>query len=224
MGYWGDEDLEVWVEEGATPTYVKSSRRAFIGESEPDMQHGDLWFDPDEAVALTRAAGDVTFSDSGLAIITGVSNVQAALAMVDAKFEEQDAAWTSYTPTWTGSTSNPTLGDGTLVGTYRVSGKTLWFRLYLAAGSTTTFGSGNYGFSTNLPVTFKTGINQVAAASIEDNAPSVNRYPTTALLTGGTNTIARILTSSGGAGASNTSPFTWAASDKIIINGCVEVD
>lgn len=84
MPYWGDEELEVYVEEGATPTYQRSTRRCFIGTQEPDMNNGDIWLDPSEGVTATRAAGDVTFSDSGLTVITGVSNVQAALAAADA--------------------------------------------------------------------------------------------------------------------------------------------
>ena len=32
------------------------------------------------------------------------------------------AAWTSFTPTWTGSSSNPAIGNGTLEGKYRLTG------------------------------------------------------------------------------------------------------
>lgn len=86
MPYWGDEELEVYVEEGATPTYVRSTRRAFIGVNEPEgMNDGDLWIDPSEDEDfINPAASDVTFSDSGLAVITGITDVQTALAAVDA--------------------------------------------------------------------------------------------------------------------------------------------
>ena len=64
------------------------------------------------------------------------------------------AAWTSYAVSWVGSTTNPTIGNGTLTGAYKVIGKTCFVRINVAAGSTTTFGSGNYSFSlpfTSLP-------------------------------------------------------------------------
>jgi hypothetical protein len=57
--------------------------------------------------------------------------------------------WTSYTPTWTAST-NPTVGNGTLIGRYFRVGRTITFQINLTMGSTTTYGSGNYDFA--LPV------------------------------------------------------------------------
>jgi hypothetical protein len=61
------------------------------------------------------------------------------------------AAWTSYTPTWTASTTNPAIGNGTIAGAYTRIGKTVLFRVNITAGSTTTYGSGQYRIS--LPVT-----------------------------------------------------------------------
>lgn len=63
-----------------------------------------------------------------------------------------DTAWTTYTPTWTAATTNPTLGNGTLVGRYmRVDGRTIVAHINLTIGSTTTLGTGGYSFA--LPVT-----------------------------------------------------------------------
>lgn len=59
-------------------------------------------------------------------------------------------AWTSYTPTWTASGSNPVLGNGTLVGLWAKVGRTYVVHINLIPGSTTTFGSGTYSFA--LPV------------------------------------------------------------------------
>lgn len=55
-------------------------------------------------------------------------------------------AWASYTPTWT-ATSNPSLGNGTLVGRYHKIGRTVVVEINLIPGSTTTFGSGGYSFA-----------------------------------------------------------------------------
>lgn len=60
-------------------------------------------------------------------------------------------AWTSYTPTWTAATTNPALGNGTLVGRYNKIGRQVTFHINLIPGSTTTFGAGGYSFA--LPAT-----------------------------------------------------------------------
>lgn len=56
-------------------------------------------------------------------------------------------AWTTYTPTWTASTTNPSLGNGTLVGRYQKTGRLVACHINLAPGSTTTLGSGGYSFA-----------------------------------------------------------------------------
>ena len=65
------------------------------------------------------------------------------------QFKAIGDAWTSYTPTWTGSGGNPAIGNGTLAGKYIQAGKLVVFQITIIAGSTTTFGTGNYG--TSLP-------------------------------------------------------------------------
>jgi hypothetical protein len=61
------------------------------------------------------------------------------------------AAWPSYTPAWTASTTNPALGNGTLIGRYMRIGKTVHVSITLTVGSSTNVGSGTYLFS--LPFT-----------------------------------------------------------------------
>lgn len=61
--------------------------------------------------------------------------------------------WTAYTPVWTAQTSDPALGNGTLEGRYMRFGKTIFFRVVLTIGSTTTVGSNFWKFT--LPFTAK---------------------------------------------------------------------
>ena len=56
-------------------------------------------------------------------------------------------AWTSYTPTWLSSGTAPALGNGTISGAYRQSGKLGQLHILLTIGSTSTFGTGIYRFS-----------------------------------------------------------------------------
>ncbi|WP_405883679.1 hypothetical protein OG747_36850 [Streptomyces sp. NBC_01384] len=56
-------------------------------------------------------------------------------------------AWIPYTPVWTAPTTNPSLGNGTLIGRYQKVGRDVHFHINLTCGSTTTYGSGGYGFT-----------------------------------------------------------------------------
>jgi hypothetical protein len=53
-------------------------------------------------------------------------------------------AWTSYTPTWSATTTNPVIGNGSISGRYLAVGKFVQVKILVAPGSTTTFGSGTY--------------------------------------------------------------------------------
>jgi heptaprenylglyceryl phosphate synthase len=57
------------------------------------------------------------------------------------------AAWESWTPVWTASTTNPVIGNGFIVGTYCRINKIVIAEGYVIAGSTTTFGTGTYRIS-----------------------------------------------------------------------------
>lgn len=54
---------------------------------------------------------------------------------------------TSYTPTWSAITTPPAIGNGTITGKYLAAGKFIRFRVTIAMGSTTTYGSGQYTVS-----------------------------------------------------------------------------
>ena len=54
----------------------------------------------------------------------------------------QTGFWTAYTPTLGASGTVPSLGNGTLVGKYTQIGLTVFYKLQLTLGSTTTLGSG----------------------------------------------------------------------------------
>ncbi|MFF8485151.1 hypothetical protein [Streptomyces antibioticus] len=56
--------------------------------------------------------------------------------------------WQPYTPAWTASTTNPTLGNGTLAGRYcLLPNRTCIAVIRLVIGSTTSIGSGTYLFT-----------------------------------------------------------------------------
>lgn len=118
--------------------------------------------------------------------------------------------WDTYTPTWTASSSNPSLGNGTIVGRFTRVGKTVTVSITLTMGSTTTYGTGNWRFSY-----------PVAVRSSPDAAPdfgSGRAYDSSAPL----RYVLSCLASSAGItcdadgfdpNVGPTIPFTWAQGD-----------
>ncbi len=84
-------------------------------------------------------------------------------------FHDQGAA-ISYTPTWTAQSANPSLGNGTLVGSYFQKGLLVDVFLNLTIGSTTTLGTGLWLFS--LPFAF-TGTSPVCAGFVTNTGGAV---------------------------------------------------
>lgn len=67
-------------------------------------------------------------------------------------------AWASYTPVWTGSVTNPTIGsNGSITGAYCQIGKTVFLRFAITFGSNTTYGSGYWRISVPSGVTIAGG-------------------------------------------------------------------
>lgn len=121
-------------------------------------------------------------------------------------------AWTTYTPTWTSSGTQPAIGNGTLTGRYAKIGKWVTVQVVLNCGTTTTYGTGNYYVS--LPVTGATPFSSYASlgsgyafnsatASIKLVGVMANDLSTTRVQFTGNDIL--------DLGA--TSPFTWQ-------NGC----
>jgi hypothetical protein len=92
----GGSSAWVW-NAAATPNYEQEPIEMWVGPEDPvddgaTPNWGDLWFDPNEHDGyIDVVASDVTFSDSGLVVITGVDNVQTALAMADAALADLQA-------------------------------------------------------------------------------------------------------------------------------------
>lgn len=114
----------------------------------------------------------------------------------------------NYTPIWSGDIAPPAIGNGTLLGTFSVVGKKIFNRVYLRAGSTTTFGTGQWRFT--LPITGPGGVYYFGPAGTYDADPGV-----IASATGynGSSTNGTCFTGAGFIHA--TSPFTWAVNDEL---------
>jgi hypothetical protein len=117
-----------------------------------------------------------------------------------------------FTPTWTATSTNPAIGNGTLEGKYMQFGKMCYVRYRLVIGSTTTTGSGGWRFS--LPFTARTNsINDGAPAGgySEDNAVAGYRIVACSMGSGGTTVCPQ--NGTGNSDYASNTPFTWGNAD-----------
>lgn len=152
---------------------------------------------PDEIIAIWR---DET--DSRWRVIGGASH----------------GRWQAYTPAWTAVTTNPTIGNGTLSGRYSRNGNTIHFEITIQAGSTTTFGTGDYRYS--LPVAASASSNSAFTGYARDDSTGTRYLLSTGSVT--STTVAAFADVST-ANVSPTVPFTWASPDSLRIVGTYEV-
>lgn len=134
------------------------------------------------------------------------------------------SAWTAYTPVWTAATTNPVIGNGSFTGSaYQRVGKTIDFVIVITAGSTTTFGTGQWNIS--LPFTPKQDGLRFANGNLFDSSASL-RYTCSSTWIAGSS-INALWTPPTTAGVNEravnpTQPFTWATSDVLTLNGRYE--
>lgn len=133
------------------------------------------------------------------------------------------AAWTTYTPTWTGSITNPSIGNGTLAGRYLRLGKTIHVSIEIEAGSSTTFGSGNY--SVSLPVAPRSNRRFALNLGLLDASGGAFLSGRAALVSGRLFLVVPATT----AGAydravTGSIPFNFATGDQLVITGTYEAD
>lgn len=145
--------------------------------------------------------------------------------------------WVDWVPVWTTSTgaNTPSFGNATITAKYAQSALTVWFRLEITFGTTTSFGGGgssdNWRFS--LPVGAAATQLIAGYGEAQDSAtggtPSSLRIPLRPRIT--TATTMELETSGGATGFAGgyaatpnglidaVSPFTWANTDAIRIVG-----
>ena len=124
--------------------------------------------------------------------------------------------WTAYSPSWTTSGTAPSLGNGSLTGAYRQTGKFVTFRIRLLAGSTTTFGTGEFRFT--YPATAINSFIPGLSGYIFRSGPSYFGI----IGVGFATTSLRLITSSGNALVTATSPLTFTNGDELNIGGTYE--
>lgn len=134
---------------------------------------------------------------------------------------EGGGAWTAYAPTLTGTVSNPSIGNGSIIGRYRTSGKTVDFRIEILVGSTTTRGSGFWGVT--LPVAPRSD-GTMQAASAHMGAVGTGDFSGVVVFSSQTISRLHFAYTSNDVAVSHGWPVSLGAGSRIIISGTYEID
>lgn len=175
-----------------------------------------------------QSVGIGTENPSALLEVNGSARVQSGLTVsgsLNLNSSDISSAWTAYTPTWsTDGATQPSLGNGTITGAYKVIGKTVFVRVRLVFGTTTTAGTGAFYFS--LPVNAAAAWGVQMPASILDNGNAWYQATVNGEYGGFTDKVALITQSAGGAnssqGVTGVFPIGFGNTDSLQFNGSYE--
>lgn len=128
--------------------------------------------------------------------------------------------WTNYTPVLTATTTNPTIGNGTINGRWKyLDRKTIALYLKITFGSTSTYGSGTWYVSLPSGLVSANTHMQLLIGCIMDNG--VDWKLAAGRINPASTTICPV--PEGGSEVYSTSPMTWASGDTLTLQGVIEI-
>jgi hypothetical protein len=157
----------------------------------------DTWIQPAGYLGFTQSSGagvlQATFQTTSSSTnyrlaIYNMNSIGGALTMLfdDIQVGTSPVAqgtpvtdWQSYTPTWSSSGTQPVVGNGSVSGKWRRVGDTMEISAGISAGSTTTFGTGNYLIS--IPSGYS-----IDTSKLTNGASTAEPLGTASILDGGT--------------------------------------
>jgi len=149
---------------------------------------------------------------TGMTGITGPTGPAASDAL----------AWSTYTPAWTASSSNPAIGNGTITGRYKQIGKTTFVNVKISMGESTTYGTGNWRIS--LPVNAHDTSSAILPTTFLDNETAWYQGLSYTEYDGNTSYVVPVWDKgvTGSAAVSSSVPHTWATTDALAFSGSYE--
>lgn len=160
----------------------------------------------------------ITGKAADSAKLGGVLHADYPQHVIDTALGENTGIWQAFTPTWSASTTNPSLGNGVLDGRYVVFGTMCTLVVGLVMGSTTTYGSGNWAFSLPKSAVNTPGINFYGVAHIR-KAGTANYERIAQISPKLSKTVISLFTDptqgSNSINISATVPFTWGNGDAL---------
>lgn len=123
-----------------------------------------------------------------------------------------NAAWSTFTPTWTASGTAPAIGNGTVSGFYQEIGVGLLVVGHLVFGSTSTYGTGNYSFATPVSTELNSLTYAGTGTALLVDTGTATRFGMVVVLA---STIQIHYTDTTTSLVGQTVPHTWASTDEI---------
>ena len=130
--------------------------------------------------------------------------------------------WTTYNPSWTASTANPAIGNGTITGRYKAIGKTVFVSVKITMGTSTTFGTGTWRVS--LPVAAFSTNSAIIPTLFNNNGNDWFQGTSYTEYAGSTSYVTLVLDrgTTGSAAITSAIPFTWGSTDSFSFVGSYE--
>ena len=152
-------------------------------------------------------------------------NISSSAAIALSKLAA--VAWTTFTPTWTAVSVNPTLGNGVISGRYMTIGKTCHYSIALTLGNSTNRGTGNWLFSVPLAAANGLVTYQHHHGVAYDTSASAEFPLNGRVVAGGSTVIVTCYHTNTGYtdqfGLSSSTPFSFADPDQVHISGTYEI-
>lgn len=158
---------------------------------------------------LPANGDDITASDGQAAAILQIANEfnkQVPTSKISA-----EQSWTSFTPTWTASGSNPVLGNGSITGSYLRMGRMIIYKGGIGMGSTTTYGSGRW--FVDLPIPDKSANQDIGVVRVLDLA--TNNYVGACMIGANTAHLLQFIGYGTATEFTATIPITWGSGDSL---------
>jgi hypothetical protein len=170
------------------------------------------------AQTIIDAKGDLVVGTAADTMVRKAVGPNAAVLLADSTQSDGliwAGAYTAYTPVWTSTGTAPALGNGTLTGRFIQMGKTVFGRILLTAGSSTTFGTGLWFFSVpvNAHATYDLIVGHYGIATAYDTSASgiyQGFFRANSATVASIDSTAVPITNFG-----NTVPFAWATGDRL---------
>jgi hypothetical protein len=190
---------------------VAANRFSTLGDGIEILGEDNVFVGNVCAGGLTFGTGCKNSSASGNVLVTTYTDSSGSTG-TDANTFDVLIPRTSYVCSWTGASSNPAIGDGTLVSTYSRYGNQVQVDVALTIGSTTTLGSGVWSFS--LPIAVAAGSGHVVGAA---RIGQTNYGAATVLGTVGTSTVL-VYAEGASTAVSGTVPAAWSTGHTLIFS------
>lgn len=140
-------------DDAATWTYASATTFTVAGDQTVKFSKGTRIKLTQTTVKYFVVVGSSAAGGTTTVTITGGSDYSLANAGITSPFysyainPQGYPTYFNYATTWTGSSSNPAIGDGNLAFQFSIVGDVVEFELQSAMGSTTTYGSGIWFWS-----------------------------------------------------------------------------